>query len=82
MVGQQLPSLARPSAEDSPYIAMLARSLACVLMPLLPYALARLWITFTGFSIEPVHKDADSMARWRGALAEANPDMVRGCARA
>ncbi|KAG2430078.1 hypothetical protein HXX76_010177 [Chlamydomonas incerta] len=35
----------------------------------------KLWVTFTGFSIEPVHKDADSMARWRGALAEANPDM-------
>eukprot|EP00198_Chlamydomonas_reinhardtii_P006047 XP_001695383.1 predicted protein [Chlamydomonas reinhardtii] len=40
----------------------------------------KLWITFTGFSIEPVHKDADSMARWRGALAEANPDMRHLCA--
>ncbi|KAG2447913.1 hypothetical protein HYH02_007367 [Chlamydomonas schloesseri] len=35
----------------------------------------KLWVTFTGFTLEPVRKDADSMARWRGALGAANPDM-------
>ncbi|GFR47044.1 hypothetical protein Agub_g8729, partial [Astrephomene gubernaculifera] len=36
---------------------------------------ARMWVTFVGFSLEPVSPDAGSLELWRGALAAHNPSM-------